>query len=197
MSTRRRSTRRSGVGAVENNTTSTTEIPSVSARDQAPRPVRITPRNSLTDNANAEEPKETPYTTLRQLANIIPRPTTPIRRASSAGPPSTHRTARRTPGAQNITPGGFPAPGSSRRPTVATPHGRAAIRENELRRAAALTPGKDRRRSGRQQRETPRDILRQLSKVLAPNTNPVAAFASTLCHAYLSFSLRIIETTPF
>lgn len=44
-----------------------------------------------------------------------------------------------------------------------------------MRRAAALTPGKDRRRSGLQKRETPRDILRQLSKVLAPGTNPVNA----------------------
>jgi histone H3/H4 len=47
------------------------------------------------------------------------------------------------------------------------------MREIEQRRAAALTPGKDRRRSGRQQRETPRDVLRQLSKVLAPGTKPV------------------------
>lgn len=44
-----------------------------------------------------------------------------------------------------------------------------------MRRAAALTPGKDRRRSGLQKRETPRDLLRQLSKVLAPSTKPVAA----------------------
>lgn len=44
-----------------------------------------------------------------------------------------------------------------------------------MRRAAALTPGKDRRRSGLQKRETPRDILRQLSRTLAPGTKPVAA----------------------
>lgn len=44
-----------------------------------------------------------------------------------------------------------------------------------MRRAAALTPGKDRRRSGLQKRETPRDILRQLSKRLAPNSIPVSA----------------------
>jgi hypothetical protein len=55
---------------------------------------------------------------------------------------------------------------------VLTPHGRAAVRELETRRAG-LTPGKDRRRSGRQQRETPRDILRALSRVLAPKTQPV------------------------
>ena len=53
-----------------------------------------------------------------------------------------------------------------------TPHGRAAMRELESRRAG-LTPAKDRRRSGRQQRETPRDALRALSRVLAPKTQPV------------------------
>ena len=56
-----------------------------------------------------------------------------------------------------------------RRPTAVTPHGRAAMREVEARRAG-LTPAKDRRRSGRQQRETPRDTLRELSRLLAPKT---------------------------
>jgi hypothetical protein len=46
------------------------------------------------------------------------------------------------------------------------------MREMEARRAV-LTPGKDRRRSGRQQRETPRDDLRALSRLLAPKTQPV------------------------
>jgi histone H3/H4 len=53
-----------------------------------------------------------------------------------------------------------------------TPHGRAAMREVEARRAG-LTPGQERRRSGRQQRETPRDTLRALSRLLAPKTKPV------------------------
>ena len=55
-----------------------------------------------------------------------------------------------------------------------TPHGRAAMREVEARRAG-FTPGaaQDRRRSGRQQqRETPRDTLRALSRLLAPKTRP-------------------------
>jgi hypothetical protein len=53
-----------------------------------------------------------------------------------------------------------------------TPHGRAALREVEARRAG-FTPGaQDRRRSGRQQRETPRDTLRALSRLLAPKTEP-------------------------
>jgi hypothetical protein len=54
-----------------------------------------------------------------------------------------------------------------------TPHGRAAQRELEARRAGLTPAGKDRRRSGRQQRETPRDILRQLSRVLAPKSLPI------------------------
>lgn len=53
-----------------------------------------------------------------------------------------------------------------------TPHGRAALREVEARRAG-FTPGpQDRRRSGRQQRDTPRDTLRALSRLLAPKTKP-------------------------
>ncbi|PVH70168.1 hypothetical protein DL98DRAFT_661315 [Cadophora sp. DSE1049] len=133
----------------------------------------ITPRNSDGDEAiAAAAAKETPWRTLNQLANM-PKPATPLRRASSAGPPSTHRSARRTPAGQTRTPGaGNRLNGSARRAVVVTPHGRAAQRELDLRRG--LTPGKDRRKSGLQQRETPRDILRQLSRVLAPKTQPTA-----------------------
>lgn len=53
-----------------------------------------------------------------------------------------------------------------------TPHGRAAIREVEARRAGFTPGGPDRRRSGWQQRETPRDTLRALSRLLAPKTKP-------------------------
>ena len=118
----------------------------------------ITPRNSDADQAIATS-TITPYGTLRQLANM-PRPVTPLRRASSAGPP------RRTPGAAQRFGG------SGRKTNVLTPHGRAAMRELEARRAG-LTPGKDRRRSGRQQRETPRNDLRALSRLLAPQSHPV------------------------
>ena len=130
---------------------------------------RITPRNS---DVEAADTAETPYGTLRQLANI-PRPSTPLRRASSVGPPSIHRSSRRTPAAQARTPGAAHRyGGSGKKASVLTPHGRAAAREIEARRAG-LTPGKDRRRSGRQQRETPRDALRLLSRALAPKTQPV------------------------
>ena len=97
------------------------------------------------------------------------KPITPLRPASSAGPPS-QRPLHRTPATQARTPNAAQnTGGSARRPAAVTPHGRAAIREVEARRAG-LTPAKDRRRSGRQQRETPRDTLRALSRLLAPKT---------------------------
>ena len=46
-----------------------------------------------------------------------------------------------------------------------TPH---AIRALQQRRTAALTPSRNKRRSGRLQRETPRDTLRNLSKSMTP-----------------------------
>jgi hypothetical protein len=136
------------------------------------RQLRITPRNSDGDETIASAAtKETPWRTLNQLANI-PRPTTPLRRASSAGPPSTRRSARRTPSGQTRTPGAQRILGSAKRPIAITPHGRAAQRELDQRRAG-FTPGKDRRRSGRQQRETPSGILRALSRHLAPKSLPI------------------------
>ncbi|TAQ83498.1 hypothetical protein B7494_g8185 [Chlorociboria aeruginascens] len=132
---------------------------------------RITPRNSNTERSMT---KETPYGTLRQLANL-PKPSTPLRRASSVGPPSTHRSIYRTPATQSRSPGAAQRLGGpAKRANGLTPHGRAAIREVEARRAG-LTPAKDRRRSGRQQRETPRDVLRLLSRTLAPKTQPIVA----------------------
>lgn len=136
--------------------------------DSSSKPPRITPRNSdIEESIAAAAAKETPWRTLNQLANI---PRTPLRRASSAGPLSTHRSNRRTPNART------PAEGlrvtSAKRPVATTPHGRAAQRGLDLRRAG-LTPGKERRKSGRQQRETPRDTLRALSRLLAPKTEPI------------------------
>ncbi|KAF4630068.1 hypothetical protein G7Y89_g8077 [Cudoniella acicularis] len=130
--------------------------------------IRVTPQNSDTEDSISAA-KETPYTTLRALANI-PRPTTPLRRASSAGPPSTHRSIRRTPTAR--IPGAGQKNGSGRQPIAVTPHGRAAQRQLEARRAG-LTPGKDRRKSGLQQRETPRDTLRALARLLAPKSTAI------------------------
>lgn len=135
---------------------------------------RITPRNSDLDGtftSAAAAAKETPHGTLRQLANI-PKPSTPLRRASSAGPPS-QKSTRRTPAGQSRTPGAAQRVyGSGKRPVAVTPHGYAARRELEARRAG-LTPGKERRRSGIQKRETPRDTLRALSRILAPKSQAI------------------------
>lgn len=67
-------------------------------------------------------------------------------------------------------------------PTQFTPHGRAAIRALDSRRAAIdqiNTPGRNRRRSMRDQRETPRDVLRALSKTLAPKSKPITTTSSS------------------
>lgn len=85
---------------------------------------------------------------------------TPNRRAISADPTSGRRSA------------------SARRP-AATPHARAAVRAIDQRRRTIFTPGRNRRRSLRDQRETPRDILRNLSKILAPATQPVHSSSSS------------------
>ncbi|PHH54240.1 hypothetical protein CFIMG_003193RA [Ceratocystis fimbriata CBS 114723] len=60
-----------------------------------------------------------------------------------------------------------------------TPHARAAIRALDMRRAAVFTPGKGRRKSVRDQRETPRDILRMLSRSLAPASQAVHTSSSS------------------
>ena len=113
-----------------------------------------------------------------QIARLII--TTPGRRAISAEPAS--RRSIRTPGSQgrNATTshrqGGLSA--SGRKPNAATPHGRAAIRALDSRRAAIFTPHRDRRRSLREQRETPRNDLRGLSRLLAKSTKPIPASSS-------------------
>ncbi|TPX13954.1 uncharacterized protein E0L32_005654 [Thyridium curvatum] len=108
-----------------------------------------------------------------------------VSRARSAEPPSSRRSVH-TPAT-----GGARAPGSTTRQglsasgrktnaaAAATPHARAAFRALDSRRAAIFTPGKSRRRSLREQRETPRDILRNLSRVLAPTTRPAASSSSS------------------
>ncbi|KAJ6269439.1 centromere kinetochore component CENP-T-domain-containing protein [Bipolaris maydis] len=105
--------------------------------------------------------------------NATLQPITPFRRAISVGPtPGSRRTPLiRTPGTGR-TPRGGPAtrPLTSRRIAPTTPHAIRALRE---RANAARTPGNNRRRSGRIQRETPRDLLRDLSRALARTSRPV------------------------
>ncbi|KAL1963738.1 hypothetical protein VTN77DRAFT_7804 [Rasamsonia byssochlamydoides] len=90
-------------------------------------------------------------TTITRLAALSRAPVTPSRFAT-ATPTAIRSAARRTPR------GGAPS----------TPFGLRAIQ-----RRAANTPGRDRRRSGRVQRETPFDILKNLGKALAPISQPI------------------------
>jgi hypothetical protein len=99
---------------------------------------------------------------------------TPSRRAFSAEPTPLTRSGRRsvhTPLDNSVSRdlrSSIRRANSTRANNAPTPHARAAIRALDLRRAAVFTPGRNRRRSLRDQRETPRDILRNLSRVLAP-----------------------------
>ncbi|KAI0913110.1 centromere kinetochore component CENP-T-domain-containing protein [Ustulina deusta] len=101
-------------------------------------------------------------------------------RSGGLAPLSTPRVAA-TPNRRGIS--GEPASGrpsaSARRNNAATPHARAAMRAIDQRRAALLTPGRARRRSLREQRETPRDLLRNLSRVLAPTSQVVSSSSSS------------------
>ncbi|KAI4870303.1 hypothetical protein F4820DRAFT_469665 [Hypoxylon rubiginosum] len=89
---------------------------------------------------------------------------TPNRRAISADPSSNRLSA------------------SARRNNPNTPHARAAIRAIDQRRAALFTPGRvGRRRSlaRERERETPRDLLRNLSRVLAPTSTALSSSSSS------------------
>ncbi|KAF2877102.1 centromere kinetochore component CENP-T-domain-containing protein [Massariosphaeria phaeospora] len=132
-------------------------------------------RTSTRESEGQDGTEGTLYADLHAHAHLNPKPVTPFRRAASAGvTPNSRRTPNvpiRTPGTGARTPRGGPAtrPIPSRRTAPTTPHAIRALRE---RAHAARTPGHTRRRSGRIQRETPRDILRDLSRVLARNTQP-------------------------
>ncbi|KAF1975593.1 hypothetical protein BU23DRAFT_76833 [Bimuria novae-zelandiae CBS 107.79] len=135
--------------------------------ESARKKQRLSPR--ISGDRSAMENASTLYDDLHRLANIAPKPVTPFRRAASAG--ITPRSAPiRTPGTGR-TPRGGPAtrPLPARRVAPTTPHAIRALRE---RANAARTPGHVRRRSGRVQRETPRDALRALSRALAPVSRP-------------------------
>lgn len=89
---------------------------------------------------------------------------TPNRRAISADPSSNRLSA------------------SARRNRPNTPHARAASRAIDQRRTALFTPGRvGRRRSiaRERERETPRDLLRNLSRVLAPTSTALSSSSSS------------------
>ncbi|KAI0509245.1 centromere kinetochore component CENP-T-domain-containing protein [Xylaria bambusicola] len=109
------------------------------------------------------------------MANINPRSS----RGASLAPLSTPKVVA-TPNRRGISaePASGRPPASARRNNVTTPHARAAIRAMDQRRAALFTPGRARRRSLREQRETPRDLLRNLSRALAPTSRVISSSSS-------------------
>ncbi|KAL2037911.1 hypothetical protein N7G274_009386 [Stereocaulon virgatum] len=130
---------------------------------------RVTPRNSRAGRTSPTSPNPTPHANLRQLAALIQKPsTTPRKRPSSLGAAPSQRHIAPNTLNQSRTPNARPPlqPTFGNRSNPTTPH---AIRALQQRRA---TPGRDRRKSRRLQRETPRDVLRNLSRVLAPTTQP-------------------------
>ncbi|CAM1501612.1 Fc.00g035960.m01.CDS01 [Cosmosporella sp. VM-42] len=108
---------------------------------------------------------------------------TPSRRAISAEPESGRRSVHtpldRTPSREllNSIRRGTSASGG-RRNNAPTPHAKAARRALDQRRTAMFTPGKNRRRSLMEQRETPMGILRNLGKALAPSSKPIVTSSS-------------------
>lgn len=109
---------------------------------------------------------------------------TPTQRAATAEPtPSTSRLpVLRTPGSQARSlqrPLGLSASGRKVVPPTATPHARAAFRTIDSRRAAIFTPHRARRQSVREARDSPRDFLLSLGKVLAKTTEPIATSSSS------------------
>ncbi|KAF1809877.1 hypothetical protein P152DRAFT_484232 [Eremomyces bilateralis CBS 781.70] len=140
--------------------------------------VRYTPRKSGADDRDTN--KRTPFTDLHNLANVIRNPATPSERASSRQPASAFKIPVRTPGSLSRGPRTISRSRLQRSTKPTTPH---AIRAYQQRIDRAGTPGRDRRKSGRLQRETPRDTLRNLSRLLAARTAPIepspAAIPST------------------
>ncbi|KAF2397440.1 hypothetical protein EJ06DRAFT_523900 [Trichodelitschia bisporula] len=142
--------------------------------------VRTTPRVSAAAGTTAETTgttTPTAFENLHTLGRLIQRSVDAAQRSAAPTPRPQRTPTTRTPTVPTPrprdTPGTAPrTPGTARRRAPTTPH---AIRALALRRAAQ-TPG--RRRSGRGGRETPRDDLRALSRVLAGRTARVESPAN-------------------
>ncbi|KAF5019478.1 hypothetical protein F66182_8517 [Fusarium sp. NRRL 66182] len=105
---------------------------------------------------------------------------TPNRRAISAEPYSAVHTPLDRTGSRDLRASlrrGTPA--SAGRSNAPTPHAKAARRALDQRRQAMFTPGKNRRQSMAQQRDTPRDVLLDLGRLLAPASRPTQASSSS------------------
>ncbi|KAK2010101.1 hypothetical protein LZ32DRAFT_390385 [Colletotrichum eremochloae] len=116
---------------------------------------------------------------------VLDATTTPFRGAPNIDPPSS-RASLRTPSNNPLRSSlrssayrGLSASGRRSVTAATTPHARAAYRTIDARRAAALTPGKNKRReSFRPRRESLHDILRGLSRVVKHNTQPISSSSS-------------------
>ncbi|AEO65152.1 uncharacterized protein THITE_2111872 [Thermothielavioides terrestris NRRL 8126] len=114
-----------------------------------------------------------------------PDATPASRRASSAEPLASinRRPILRTPGshARGLPPRpqGLSASGRKAAPPTATPHARAAFRAIDSRRAAIFTPHRARRKSLREVRDSPRDFLLSLGRVLARTTQVITTSSSS------------------
>ncbi|KAK3952926.1 centromere kinetochore component CENP-T-domain-containing protein [Pseudoneurospora amorphoporcata] len=119
----------------------------------------------MADN-NPQPPARTPS----KLSQIPVRttPGVPISRTYTPGP------GARTPRGLLISAHNTPNAHAN-----LTPHVRAAYRAIDSRRAAILTPHHARRRSLREARETPRNFLLQLGKVLAPKSERIPSSSSS------------------
>ncbi|KAK4199714.1 centromere kinetochore component CENP-T-domain-containing protein [Triangularia verruculosa] len=107
------------------------------------------------------------------------RPLDATPRAASADPISNFRRSLiQTPGSQR-RPLGLSASGRKIAPPTATPHARAAFRTIDSRRAAIFTPHRARRKSVREARDSPRDLLLGLGRVLAKKTEPIVTSSSS------------------
>ncbi|KAI9927985.1 hypothetical protein ASPWEDRAFT_184729 [Aspergillus wentii DTO 134E9] len=114
---------------------------------------RRSPRDS---SSGANTPVgDTTLTGLQRLPGHTRYPLTPSRLNVTTTPSGNRSASRFTP---RNRAGAAPS----------TPYGLRAMQ-----RRAANTPGRDRRRSGRVQRETTFDILRNLGRTLAPTTQPI------------------------
>ncbi|UKZ47613.1 hypothetical protein TrVGV298_001836 [Trichoderma virens] len=101
---------------------------------------------------------------------------TPRRRTRSVEPTST-RLSIHTPSERYFQNPHYPH-STINTPAAPTPHAVAARRALDQRRNAMFTPGRSRRQSFREQRETPMSILRHLGRALAPTSHVIASSSS-------------------
>lgn len=102
---------------------------------------------------------------------------TPIQRRARSLEPSISRLSINTPNERYRLNPHYPH-SSINTPAPPTPHAMAARRALEDRRLAMFTPGRTRRQSFREQRETPMLVLRNLGRALAPTSKVIDSSSS-------------------